>query len=60
MTDKRLLIRDESEQSHIYRVKQKETVTKKQRVQGLISRACGGPTEKLAMQTFVFKEGDCS
>lgn len=34
-------------------------MTQKQRVNGLISRAFGGATEKLAMQAFVFQEGDC-
>lgn len=56
MTDKGLLLRDESERSHIYRAKQKETVTQKQLVKDLVSRAFGGSTEKLVMQALSSKK----
>ena len=56
MTDKGLLLRDESERSHVYRAKQKETVTQKQLVKDLVSRAFGGSTEKLVMQALSSKK----
>jgi predicted transcriptional regulator len=56
MTDKRLLLRDESERSHVYRAKQKEAVTQKQLVKDLVLRAFGGATEKLVMQALSSKK----
>ena len=50
MTDKGLVVRDESQRSHVYRAKQRETTTQKQLVRDLVKRAVGGSTEKLVMQ----------
>lgn len=50
MTDKGLVVRDESQRSHIYRTKQQAEVTQKQLVKDLAVRAFGGSTEKLVMQ----------
>jgi predicted transcriptional regulator len=50
MTDKGLVVRDESQRSHVYRAKQRETTTQKQLVRDLVKRAFGGSTEKLVMQ----------
>lgn len=56
MTNKGLLLRDESQRSHIYRARQKEAVTQKQLVKDLVSRAFGGSTEKLVMQALSSKK----
>lgn len=56
MTDKGLLLRDESERSHVYRAKQKEAVTQKQLVKDLVTRAFEGSTEKLVMQALSSKK----
>jgi len=56
MTEKGLLRRDESQRSHIYHVKQKETSTQKQLVRDLVSRAFGGSTEKLVMQALATRK----
>ncbi len=56
MTDKGLLLRDESERSHVYRARQKEAVTQKLLVKDLVSRAFGGSTEKLVMQALSSKK----
>ncbi len=56
MTDKGLLLRNESQRSHVYRARQKETVTQKQLVKDLVSRAFGGATEKLVMQALSSKK----
>ena len=50
MTDKGLVVRDESQRSHVYRAKQRETTTQKQLVRDLVKRAFGGSTGKLVMQ----------
>jgi BlaI family transcriptional regulator, penicillinase repressor len=56
MTDKGLLLRNESQRSHVYRARQKEAVTQKQLVKDLVSRAFGGATEKLVMQALSSKK----
>lgn len=55
MADKGLLVRDESQRSHVYRARQKEAVTQKQLVRDLVSKAFGGSTEKLVMQALSSK-----
>ena len=50
MTDKGLLKRDESQRSHVYKVKQKQSSTQRQLVKDLMTRAFGGSPEKLVMQ----------
>jgi BlaI family transcriptional regulator, penicillinase repressor len=56
MTDKGLLLRNESQRSHVYRARQKEAVTQKQLVKDFVSRAFGGSTEKLVMQALSSKK----
>jgi len=56
MASKGLLLRDESERSHVYRARVKETVTQKQLVKDLVARAFGGSTEKLVMQALSSKK----
>ena len=56
MAEKALLLRDESQRSHIYKVRHKESVTQKQLVKDLVSRAFGGSTEKLVMQALSSKK----
>lgn len=56
MTEKGLLKRDESQRSHIYNVKQKQTSTQRQLVKDLMVRAFGGSTEKLVMQALASKQ----
>ena len=55
MTEKGLLVRDESERSHVYKAKQKESVTQKHIVKDLLSRVFSGSTEKLVMQALSAK-----
>jgi len=55
MSEKNLLMRDESERSHVYRASVKQAVTQKQLVKDLVSRAFGGSTEKLVMQALSSK-----
>ena len=50
MTDKELVVRDESSRTHIYRPRMKEEQTQKQLVIDLVGKAFGGATEKLVMQ----------
>lgn len=50
MWEKGLVVRDESQRSHIYKPKQREATTQKQLVRDLAQRAFGGSTEKLVMQ----------
>lgn len=50
MTEKGLVVRDESQRSHIYSPRQSQQKTQRQLVRDLISRAFGGSAEKLIMQ----------
>lgn len=56
MTDKGLLKRDESQRSHVYKVKQKQSSTQRQLVKDLVTRAFGGSPEKLVMQALASKK----
>ena len=56
MTDKGLLKRDESQRSHVYKVKQKQSSTQRQLVKDLMTRAFGGTPEKLVMQALASKK----
>lgn len=56
MTDKGLVVRDESQRSHVYKAKQREATTQKQLVRDLVQRAFGGSTEKLVMQALSSKK----
>ena len=50
MTDKKLVLRDESERSHVYRARYEQEQTQRQLVDDLLTRAFGGSTEKLVLQ----------
>ncbi|MFO0870834.1 MAG: BlaI/MecI/CopY family transcriptional regulator [Pirellulales bacterium] len=50
MFDKGLLLRDDSERSHIYRARHRQEQTQRQLVKDLLARAFGGSTEQLVLQ----------
>jgi BlaI family penicillinase repressor len=50
MTDKGLVLRDESQRAHVYRAQASEQRTQHQLVSDLLERAFGGSPAKLAMQ----------
>lgn len=56
MTEKGLVVRDETNRSHLYRAKRREEVTQKQLVTDLVKRAFGGSTEKLVMRALAAKK----
>jgi predicted transcriptional regulator len=55
MHDKRLVVRDESERSHVYRAARQQASTQRQLVKDLLTRAFGGAAEKLVMQALSLK-----
>ena len=50
MTDKGLVVRDESQRAHVYRTRYSEQRTQRQLLGDLIERAFGGSPAKLVMQ----------
>lgn len=50
MTEKGLVVRDESNRAHVYRARATEQKTQRQLVADLVDRAFGGSPAKLAMQ----------
>jgi predicted transcriptional regulator len=50
MTDKRLVVRDESQRAHVYAARESEQRTQRQLIGDLIDRAFGGSPAKLVMQ----------
>ena len=56
MWEKGLVVRDESQRSHVYKAKQREATTQKQLVRDLVQRAFGGATGKLVMQALSSKK----
>lgn len=50
MTERGLLIRDESERSHVYRPKQKAETTQRGIVKDVIARVFSGSTDQLVMR----------
>jgi len=50
MTEKGLVVRDESQRSHVYEARLKEEQTQRQLVDDLLDRAFGGSAQKLVMQ----------
>jgi BlaI family penicillinase repressor len=56
MTEKGLLLRDESSRTHVYRPKLSEEKTLRQLVQDLLYRAFGGSAQKLVMQALAAKK----
>jgi predicted transcriptional regulator len=56
MTEKELVLRDESKRSHVYRSRLSQDKTQRQLVRDLIARAFGGSAEKLVMQALSAKK----
>jgi predicted transcriptional regulator len=56
MTEKGLVLRDESSRSHVYRTKLSEEKTLRQLMQDLLHRAFGGSAQKLVMQALAAKK----
>lgn len=50
MTEKGLVVRDESERTHIYRAKRAKQQTQKQMLGEVLARVFGGSTNQLVMQ----------
>jgi predicted transcriptional regulator len=50
MTDKGLVVRDESDRTHVYQARASEDQTQRQLVRDLVDRAFGGSATKLVMQ----------
>jgi predicted transcriptional regulator len=56
MTEKGLLLRDESNRTHVYRTRLSEEKTLRQIMQDLLHRAFGGSAQKLVMQALAAKK----
>ena len=56
MSAKDLLLRDDSQRSHIYRPRQKVAKTKKKLVKHMLSRVFSGPVEDLVVQALSAKK----
>lgn len=56
MFEKRLVTRDDSQRSHVYKARQQEQTTQWMLVTDLLIRAFGGSTKKLVMQTLLAKK----
>src|SRR5262245_4742516 len=56
MTEKGLLLRDESSRTHVYRPKISQEKTLRQLVNDLLHRAFGGSAQKLVMQALAAKK----
>jgi len=56
MTDKGLVVRDESDRTHIYKANIGEEKTQRQLVGDLMERAFGGSAQKLVMQALAAKK----
>ena len=56
MTEKGLLIRDETNRTHVYKTKLSEDKTLRQITQDLLHRAFGGSAQKLVMQALSAKK----
>ena len=50
MTEKGLVVRDESQRSHVYKARQKAETTQRALVKDMIAKVFCGSTEKLVMQ----------
>jgi len=60
MTEKGLVVRDESQRTHVYRASQREAQTQKQLVGDLLHRAFGGSALKLVMQALATKKASAA
>ncbi|MAG92897.1 MAG: transcriptional regulator [Planctomycetaceae bacterium] len=58
MTDKGLVVRDESKRSHVYRAAARSERTRRQLVDELIEKAFGGAAEKLVIQALSSRKVD--
>ena len=58
MTDKRLVVRDESQRSHVYRAAVKAEKTQRRLVDRLLENAFGGAVEQLVMQALSSRKVD--
>ena len=56
MTDKGLVVRDESQRTHVYRAKAPQDQTQRQLVCDLLDRAFAGSAQKLVMQALSVKK----
>ena len=56
MTEKRLVLRDESQRSHLYEARMRREQTQRQLVQDLLARAFGGASDELVMQALRAKK----
>ena len=56
MTEKGLVLRDESERAHVYRIAVSEARTLRQLTRDLMERAFGGSAEKLVMHALQAKK----
>jgi BlaI family penicillinase repressor len=56
MTEKGLVVRDESQRSHVYEARLKEEQTQRQLVDDLLDRAFGGSARKLVLQALAGKK----
>jgi predicted transcriptional regulator len=56
MTDKGLVLRDESERTHVYKASRSEAQTQRQLIGDLVRRAFGGSATKLIMQALASKK----
>jgi len=55
MTDKGLVLRDESQRAHVYQARYSETDTQRQLLVGLLHKAFRGSTSQLVMQALASK-----
>lgn len=56
MTEKGLVVRDESQRSHVYEPSDSQDRTQRQMVRDLLDRAFGGSTQKLVMHALSAKK----
>ena len=56
MTEKGLVVRDESDRSHVYQARWGEEQTQRQLIGDLLDRAFGGSARKLVMQALAAKK----
>jgi len=55
MTEKGLVVRNESRRAHVYQAKYAETETQRQLLTGLLNKAFSGSTSQLVMQALASK-----
>jgi BlaI family transcriptional regulator, penicillinase repressor len=60
MIEKGLVVRDESERSHVYRASRSEAQTQRQLIGDLVHRAFGGSASKLVMQALATRKASAN